>query len=191
MKKSEKFIHPSAIIDKGAIIGEGTKIWHFCHVMTDAEIGQYCILGQNVFVGANVKIGNHVKIQNNVSVYTGVSCEDDVFIGPSAVFTNVMNPRSTIERKDEFKNTWIKKGATIGANATIICGNTIGKYAFIGAGSVVTKDVPDYALVVGNPAKQIGWISEAGIKLQFKNNKATCPVTKGKFLLKENVVFKI
>jgi UDP-2-acetamido-3-amino-2,3-dideoxy-glucuronate N-acetyltransferase len=154
--------HPTAIIDEGANIASGTKIWHFSHIMPEAEIGENCVIGQNVFVASGVKLGKGVKVQNNVSVYTGVICEDDVFLGPSCVFTNVINPRAFIERKNEFKPTLIKKGASIGANATILCGITIGEYAMIGAGSVVTKDVPPYALVVGNPAKQIGLIDKEG-----------------------------
>ncbi len=159
---SAPFIHSSAIIDAGASIGEGTRIWHFCHVMPGAVIGQNCILGQNVFIDNNVSIGNGVKIQNNVSVYNGVKIEEDVFIGPSVVFTNVINPRSFIERKNEFKNTLVKRGASIGANATIICGITIGEYAMIGAGAMVTKDVEAYALVVGNPGRQVGKVDEQG-----------------------------
>jgi UDP-2-acetamido-3-amino-2,3-dideoxy-glucuronate N-acetyltransferase len=154
--------HPTAIIDEGATIGEGTKIWHFSHIMEGAVIGKDCNIGQNVVISPQVVLGNNVKVQNNVSVYTGVICEDDVFLGPSCVFTNVINPRSFISRKEEFKKTTVKKGATIGANATIICGVTIGEYAMIGAGSVVTKDVPDYALIVGNPGKQIGWVDKEG-----------------------------
>ncbi len=154
--------HESAVIDKGAKIGEGSKIWHFCHVMTGAVIGDDCILGQNCFVADDVVLGKGVKVQNNVSIYKGVICEDEVFLGPSVVFTNVVNPRSAIEKKDEFKSTLVRKGASIGANATIICGVTIGAYAMIGAGAVVTKDVLDHALVVGNPAKQIGWVDENG-----------------------------
>lgn len=156
------FKHSSAIVDEGAAIGENTKVWHFSHVMKGAKIGSDCVVGQNCFIANKVVIGNKVKIQNNVSVYEGVICEDDVFLGPSMVFTNVINPRSAIEKKNEFKKTVVKKGASIGANATIICGVTIGSYSMIGAGAVVTKDIPDYALVVGNPAKQIGWVDEAG-----------------------------
>jgi UDP-2-acetamido-3-amino-2,3-dideoxy-glucuronate N-acetyltransferase len=159
--------HPSAIIDEGSLIGNGTKIWHFCHIMKGCSIGENCSLGQNVFIGSNVKPGNNVRIQNNVSVYEGVICEDDVFLGPSMVVTNVINPRSAISRKSEFANTIVRKGATIGANATIVCGNEIGKYAFIGAGAVVTKAVQPYALVVGNPASQSGWMSESGHRLEF------------------------
>ncbi len=161
------FVHPTAIIDEGAKIGARTKIWHFSHIMGGAIIGEDCVLGQNVFVGKNVVIGNKVKIQNNVSVFEGVILEDEVFCGPSMVFTNVINPRSFIERKDEFKNTLVKKGATIGANATIVCGITVGEYAFIGAGAVVTKDVPSYALVYGNPAKIRGYVCKCGEKLEF------------------------
>lgn len=161
-KNTDFFKHDSSVVDKNANIGEGSKIWHFCHVMGGATLGRNCILGQNCFIASDVKLGNGVKVQNNVSVYKGVICEDDVFLGPSMVFTNVINPRSAIEKKEEFKTTLVKKGASIGANATIICGVTIGSYAMIGAGAVVTKDVPDHALVVGNPAKQIGWVDEHG-----------------------------
>ncbi|MGB0883277.1 MAG: acyltransferase [Flavobacteriales bacterium] len=166
MKKTY-FAHETAVIDEGCSIGEGTKIWHFSHVMPNCTIGSSCNLGQNVVVSPGVKLGQNVKVQNNVSIYTGVICEDDVFLGPSMVFTNVINPRSAIIRKSEYKETLIKKGASIGANSTIICGNTIGEYAMIGAGAVVTKDVKPYALVVGNPSKQIGWISEHGHRLKF------------------------
>lgn len=161
-------VHESAIVDQGAQIGPGTRIWHWAHVCSQAVIGEGCSLGQNVFVGNKVMIGNNVKIQNNVSVYDNVSLEDDVFCGPSMVFTNVYNPRSAITRKDEYRNTLVKKGATLGANCTIVCGVTIGQYAFVGAGAVVNKDVPDYALMVGVPAKQIGWMSEFGTQLQFQ-----------------------
>ena len=170
------YVHPTAVVDEGAIIGSNTKIWHFCHVMSGAVIGQNCSLGQNVFVAAGVSLGNNVKIQNNVSLYEGVSCEDDVFLGPSMVFTNVINPRSAVNRRNQYANTIIRKGASIGANATIVCGNTIGEYAFVGAGAVVTKYVPAFALVVGNPAKQIGWISRYGHRLQFDTSqRAVCP----------------
>ncbi len=172
--KKEYFIHETAIIDEGAQIGLGSKIWHFSHVMGSAEIGENCILGQNVFIGAKVKLGNNVKVQNNVSVYEGVVCEDDVFLGPSMVFTNVINPRSTVERKDEFKATLVKKGATVGANSTIICGVTLGEYCMIGAGAVVTKDVKPFALMVGVPAKQTGWISRNG---EILNDDLICPAT--------------
>jgi UDP-2-acetamido-3-amino-2,3-dideoxy-glucuronate N-acetyltransferase len=158
--------HPTAVIDEGAQIGNGTRVWHFSHIMPKAVIGENCTIGQNVFIGDNVKIGNNVKIQNNVSLYDGVICEDDVFLGPSCVFTNVINPRSNMERKHEFRKTLVSKGATIGANATIICGNNIGKYALIGAGAVVVKNVPDYALMIGNPAKQAGLVDELGNKLK-------------------------
>ena len=172
---SAYYLHPSSIVDQGCIIGNNTKIWHFSHIMGGAVIGNECVLGQNVFVGNKVCIGNGVRIQNNVSVYEGVTLEDDVFVGPSAVFTNVINPRSAISRKNEFKKTLVQKGATIGANATIVCGVTIGKYAFIGAGAVVTKDVPAYALMKGNPAIFSGWMSEHGQKLFFdSNNNAVC-----------------
>lgn len=170
------FIHDTAIVDEGAKLGQGSKVWHFSHVMNNVSLGENCILGQNVFIANGVTLGNNVKVQNNVSVYDGVTAEDDVFLGPSMVFTNVINPRSFIERKDEFKKTLVKKGATIGANATIVCGNTIGKYAMIGAGSVVVKDVADFALIVGNPGHQIGWVSKAGMRLEFDyTGKATCP----------------
>ena len=158
--------HSTAVIDEGAVIGNGTKIWHFSHVMSGAMLGENCTIGQNVFIAPQVVLGNNVKVQNNVSVYTGVVCEDDVFLGPSCVFTNVINPRSFISRMEEFRSTLVKKGATIGANATIICGVTIGEYAMIGAGAVVTKDVPDYALIVGNPGKQIGWVDKEGNTLK-------------------------
>jgi UDP-2-acetamido-3-amino-2,3-dideoxy-glucuronate N-acetyltransferase len=161
------FCHPTAIIDEEAIIGDGTKIWHFSHIMSNSIIGHNCNIGQNVVISPGVKLGKNVKVQNNVSIYTGVTCEDDVFIGPSAVFTNVINPRSAINRRDTYQQTIVKKGASIGANATIVCGNNIGEFAFIGAGAVVTKEVQAYALLVGNPAKQIGWISEFGHRLAF------------------------
>lgn len=166
----EVFIHESSYVDSPCSIGTGTKIWHFCHIMKDCSIGAKCNIGQNVFVASGVKIGANVKIQNNVSLYTGVILEDDVFCGPSMVFTNVINPRSAVIRKDEYKETLVKRGASIGANATIVCGHTIGKYAFIGAGAVITKDVPDYALMVGNPARLSGWMCECGIKLSLAVN---------------------
>ena len=165
----EYFKHESSYVDEPCVIGAGTKIWHFSHVMKDCEIGEKCNIGQNVVISPSVILGNNVKIQNNVSVYTGVICEDDVFLGPSMVFTNVINPRSGVIRRDEYMKTIVKKGASIGANATIVCGNNIGKYSFIGAGAVVTKEVPDYALMVGNPAKQIGWMSEYGVRLDFNS----------------------
>jgi UDP-2-acetamido-3-amino-2,3-dideoxy-glucuronate N-acetyltransferase len=168
--------HPTAVIDEGCSIGPGTKIWHFSHIMPSCQIGSDCNIGQNVVISPGVQLGNGVRVQNNVSVYTGVICEDDVFLGPSMVFTNVINPRSAVSRKNEFKKTFVRKGATIGANSTIICGVNIGSYSFIGAGSVVTKDVPDYALVVGNPARQTGWMSRMGHKLKFSTEgKAACP----------------
>lgn len=170
-------IHPSAIVDQGAQIGEGTKIWHFCHIMPGAVIGRKCSLGQNVFVANDAIIGNRVKVQNNVSVYKGVTVQDDVFLGPSMVFTNVINPRSMVERKDEFMPTLVKKGATIGANATILCGVTIGEYAFIGAGAVITKDVQPYAIMVGNPGERMGWMSRHGKKLDFnRKGLAKCSI---------------
>lgn len=169
------FAHKSSCIDKGAQIGTGTKIWHFSHVMNGAHIGQNCSIGQNVFIGAKAVLGNNVKVQNNVSIYDEVILEDDVFCGPSMVFTNVFNPRSHVVRKHEYRKTVVKKGATIGANATVICGITIGEYAFIGAGAVVTKDVPAHALIYGNPAAFHGWMSRHGCKLEFENNTATCP----------------
>jgi UDP-2-acetamido-3-amino-2,3-dideoxy-glucuronate N-acetyltransferase len=173
-EKKPYYVHPTAIIDEGVEIGEGTKIWHFSHIMTGAKIGKNCVLGQNVFIGRNVRIGDGVKIQNNVSVYEGVELEDYVFCGPSMVFTNVLNPRSEIERKREFRRTLVKRGATLGANCTIVCGVTIGRYAFVGAGAVVTKDVPDYALVIGVPARIVGWVCECGERLEFIQGSATC-----------------
>lgn len=182
---SNFFVHNTAIVDEEVEIGSNTKIWHWVHVMTGAKIGSKCVLGQNVFVGSKAVLGNNVRVQNNVSIYDEVILEDDVFCGPSMVFTNVINPRSTIERKDEYKKTIVKKGASIGANATIICGNEIGEYSFIGAGSVITKPVNSYALVVGNPGKQIGWVSKAGISLRFNDEGfAECPETDEMYLLK-------
>ena len=187
MSEQTQLIHPTAIIDEGAQIGAGTRIWHFCHLMPGSRVGERCILGQNVFIDNNTFIGSGVKIQNNVSVYNGVVLEDDVFLGPSMVFPNVINPRSFIERKQEFKKTLIKKGATIGANATILCGIEIGTYAMIGAGAVVTKSVPDYALMTGNPARQTGWVSKAGNTLHFdENGVAFCPVSGGTYKLKQD-----
>ncbi len=186
------FVHESSYVDEGCTIGKGTKIWHFCHIMPNCSIGENCNIGQNVVISPQVIIGNNVKIQNNVSVYTGVICEDDVFLGPSMVFTNVFNPRSGVSRKDEYMQTLVKKGASIGANATIVCGNTIGKYAFVGAGAVVIRDVPDYALVVGNPSRQIGWMSENGQKLIFNDSLlATCPTTGEIYHLENNLVTKL
>lgn len=186
------FSHETAVIDEDCEIGEGTKIWHFSHIMSDCRIGKNCNIGQNVVVSPNVVLGNNIKIQNNVSVYTGVTCEDDVFLGPSMVFTNVINPRSGINRKSEYAKTHVETGATIGANATIVCGNKIGKYAFIGAGAVITKEVKPYALMVGNPARQTGWMSEYGQKLNFdEKGVAICPESKEKYKLKNNTVTKI
>lgn len=179
------YAHPTAIIDEGAKIGHGSKIWHFSHVMTGVVMGNDCNLGQNVFVANGVILGNNVKVQNNVSIYEGVICDDDVFLGPSMVFTNVNNPRSAVNRKGEYLKTWVGKGATIGANATIVCGHNIGEYAFIGAGTVVTKNVPNYALMVGNPAQQLGWMSEHGERLHFdQNGMATCPGSGAVYQLK-------
>ena len=184
--------HETAVIDEGCRIGAGTRIWHFSHIMQDCVIGERCNIGQNVVISPGVVLGNNVKIQNNVSVYTGVVCEDDVFLGPSCVFTNVLNPRSAIPRKDQYRKTLVRRGATIGANATIVCGHTIGEYALIGAGAVVTKDVPPYALVVGNPSKQIGWVSEYGHRLRFdEKGEARCPESGERYLLKEGGVVKI
>ncbi len=186
------FAHETAVIDSDCTIGEDTKIWHFSHIMSNSSIGKKCNIGQNVVISPSVILGNNVKVQNNVSIYTGVICEDDVFLGPSMVFTNVINPRSAIIRKDQYKETLVKKGASIGANATIICGNPIGEYAMIGAGAVVTKEINAYALVVGNPAKQIGWVSEYGHRLEFNNNGiAFCKESNDKYELKNNTVKKI
>ena len=182
-------IHPTAVIDEGCEIGSGTSVWHFTHIMSRSRIGRNCNIGQNVVISPDVTIGNGVKIQNNVSLYTGVTCEDDVFLGPSCVFTNVINPRSFIPRKNEYRKTLIKKGATIGANATIICGHTIGEYAMIGAGAVVTKDIPPYSLWTGNPARQRGWVSSAGHKLTFnKQGTAVCPETGERYIMENNQV---
>lgn len=186
------FAHETAVIDKGCRIGEGTKIWHFTHIMPNSVIGNNCNLGQNVVVSPEVILGNNVKVQNNVSIYTGVICEDDVFLGPSMVFTNVINPRSAVIRRDQYMKTIVGRGASIGANATIICGNNIGKYAFIGAGAVVTKEVPDYALVVGNPSRHIGWMSEYGHRLEFnEQGQAVCPEGKEIYELLNNQVRKL
>lgn len=185
----EYFAHETAVIDSGCEIGNGSKIWHFSHIMSGCVVGEACNIGQNVVISPNVKLGRNVKIQNNVSVYTGVICEDDVFLGPSMVFTNVMNPRSHVSRKSEYIQTLVHKGASIGANATIVCGNEIGEYAMIGAGAVITKPVKAFALVVGNPAKQIGWVSENGHKLTFGlSAKAVCPETGQKYELKDGAV---
>jgi len=192
MNKKNYFAHETAVIDDNCSIGEGTKIWHFSHIMSNCTIGEKCSFGQNVVVSPDVVLGKNVKVQNNVSIYTGVICEDDVFLGPSMVFTNIVNPRSAVIRRDEYKETLVKKGASIGANATIICGNTIGEFSLIGAGSVVTKEVPPYALVVGNPSKQIGWVSEYGHRLVFdESGFAICPESQEKYQLKNNKVEKI
>jgi len=186
------YSHETAIIDSGALIGEGTKIWHFSHIMENCTIGKSCNLGQNVVVSPKVVLGNNVKVQNNVSIYSGVICEDDVFLGPSMVFTNIINPRSAVVRRDEYIETLVKKGASIGANATIICGNTIGSYSLIGAGSVITKDVLDYALIIGNPGKQIGWVSQYGHRLEFNEDlKAICPESGELYELKNDKVKRI
>ena len=186
------FSHESAVIDPGCKIGKGTKIWHFTHIMTGCEIGENCNIGQNVVVSPEVKLGNNVKIQNNVSIYTGVTCEDDVFLGPSMVFTNIVNPRSAVIRKDQYVKTHVGKGASVGANATIVCGHDIGEYAFIGAGAVITKYVLPYALVVGNPGRHIGWMSEYGHRLVFNEEGiAFCPESNEKYQLKDGKVTKI
>ncbi len=186
---NDYFVHDTAIIDQGAQIGNNSKIWHFTHIMGSAHIGQNCNIGQNVYIDKNVTIGNGVKIQNNVSVYANVTIEEDCFLGPSMVFTNVMNPRAFVERKSEFKNTLVKKGCSIGANATIVCGTTLGEYSFVGAGTVVTKDVPNFAMMVGVPAKQIGWMSKYGEKLIFNNEGiAICPATQEKYKLVNDLV---
>lgn len=190
--EKEYFAHETAVIDEGVSIGKGTKIWHFSHIMTGSVIGKNCNIGQNVVISPGVKLGNNVKVQNNVSVYTGVICEDDVFLGPSMVFTNVVNPRSAVNRRDKYEETLVEKGATIGANATIVCGHKIGRFAFIGAGAVVTKDVKPYSLVVGNPARHTGWMSEYGHKLNFDaGGFAVCPESGEKYSLKDGIVNKI
>ncbi len=183
--------HPTATIDVGCTIGNLTVIWHYSHIMSGAIVGSHCVIGQNVYIAATVKLGNQVKVQNNVSLYDGVICEDDVFIGPSAVFTNVTTPRSAVNKKSEYLKTIVHQGATIGANATILCGITIGKYAMIGAGAVVTNNVQPYALVIGNPAKQVGWVSEYGCKLTFNNHVATCTTTQQKYTLYNEAVTKV
>lgn len=189
MNNQQFYAHETAVIDEGCIIGAGSKIWHFSHVMPNSEMGENCILGQNVLVSPRVKLGNNVKVQNNVSIYTGVICEDDTFLGPSMVFTNVINPRSFLERKNEFRTTLVKKGASIGANATVICGVTLGEYCLIGAGAVVTKDVPDFALVAGNPARHMGWVSRYGLRLKFDDKgEAVCPESGERYKLAEGKV---
>ncbi|MBR9921805.1 MAG: N-acetyltransferase [Bacteroidetes bacterium] len=186
------FIHPTAVVDEGCEIGPGSKVWHFCHLMPGAKIGPTCNLGQNVFVASGVILGKGVKVQNNVSIYEGVICADEVFLGPSMVFTNVINPRSGVNRRGSYVETRVEKGATIGANATIVCGNSIGQYAFIGAGSVVTKDVPAFALVVGNPARQTGWMSAFGHRLEFDyTGQASCPESGEKYILENNRVKRL
>ena len=191
MSEKNYFSHPSAIIDEGCEIGKGTKIWHFSHIMPNCTIGENCNIGQNVVVSPEVVLGNNVKVQNNVSIYTGVMCEDDVFLGPSMVFTNVINPRSAVNRKNQYLKTLVKKGVSIGANATIVCGINIGRFAFIGAGTVVTKSVPDYALIVGNPGRQTGWMSEFGQKLLFgKDGTAVCSESGETYRLSNGVVTK-
>ncbi|MDZ7379878.1 MAG: N-acetyltransferase [candidate division KSB1 bacterium] len=186
--KKPYFVHESSYVDEGAVVGAGTRIWHFSHIMAGAIIGRNCSIGQNVNVGSKAVIGNNVKIQNNVSVYDSVRIEDDVFCGPSMVFTNVVNPRSHISRKDEYRTTLVKQGASIGANATIVCGHTIGRYAFIGAGAVVTRDVPDYALIYGNPARQHGWVCRCGIKLALRGAQATCQACGEQYTLVDGVL---
>jgi UDP-2-acetamido-3-amino-2,3-dideoxy-glucuronate N-acetyltransferase len=188
----EYFAHETSVIDEGCQIGKGTRIWHFSHIMSGSEIGENCNIGQNVVISPGVVLGRNVKVQNNVSIYTGVTCEDDVFLGPSMVFTNIINPRSAVIRKDSYYKTIVEKGASIGANATIICGNRIGSYSFIGAGAVVTKDVMPFALVIGNPAKQTGWMSEYGHKLKFDpSGIAVCPESGARYSLKDGIVSKI
>ncbi len=191
MDQKEYFSHETAVIDPGCKIGKGTKIWHFTHIMPDCELGENCNLGQNVVISPGVVLGNNVKVQNNVSIYTGVICEDDVFLGPSMVFTNIVNPRSAVVRKDQYIKTLVRRGASIGANATIVCGIEIGEFSFVGAGAVVIRDVPAYALVVGNPAKQIGWMSEFGHRLSFdKDGLAICPESAQKYSIENGKVRK-
>ena len=192
MSEKKYFAHETAVIDENCHIGEGVKIWHFSHIMSNSTIGDGCNIGQNVVISPEVVLGKNVKVQNNVSIYTGVSCDDDVFLGPSMVFTNITNPRSAVNRRSQYEKTHVGKGATIGANATIVCGHDIGEFAFIGAGAVVTKTVEPYALVVGNPSRQIGWMSEFGHRLNFnENNEATCPESGEKYILENNKVRKI
>lgn len=192
MEEKKYFAHETAVVDENCTIGEGVKIWHFSHIMSHCTIGEKCNIGQNVVISPEVVLGKNVKVQNNVSIYTGVICEDDVFLGPSMVFTNVVNPRSGVNRRGQYTRTIVKKGASIGANATIVCGHDIGEYAFIGAGAVVTKEIPAYALVVGNPAKHVGWMSEYGHRLNFDDsNIAICPESKDKYILEDNKVRKL
>jgi len=192
MSSSSYFAHETAVIDPGCEIGEGTKVWHFSHLMTGCRIGKNCNIGQNVVVSPEVVLGNNVKVQNNVSIYTGVVCEDDVFLGPSMVFTNVKNPRSSVNRRGQYARTLVRRGATIGANATVVCGHVIGSFAFVGAGTVILRDVPDYALVVGNPGRQIGWMSEVGQQLKFDDqNRARCPESDWEYELVDGKVRKV
>lgn len=189
---AEYFAHETAVIDNNCVIGNGTKIWHFSHIMPNCTLGNNCNIGQNCVISPDVTLGSNVKVQNNVSIYTGVICEDDVFLGPSMVFTNVINPRSAVNRRGQYSKTVVKRGASIGANATIVCGNDIGEFAFIGAGAVITKEVPAYALMVGNPAKQIGWMSEFGHRLEFDDSGiAKCPESHEKYTIKNGIVNKI
>lgn len=186
------YAHETALVDEGCSIGQGTKIWHFSHIMSNCTLGEKCNIGQNVVVSPGVILGNNVKVQNNVSIYTGVICDDDVFLGPSMVFTNVINPRSAINRRDQYAKTHVGKGASIGANATIVCGHNIGEYAFIGAGAVVTKNIPAFALVVGNPARQLGWVGEYGHRLTFNEQGiAVCPESQQEYQLENNTVSRI
>ena len=190
--KKEYFAHETAVIDENCKIGKGTKIWHFSHIMTGCEIGENCNFGQNVLVSPDVKLGRNVKVQNNVSIYTGVICEDDVFLGPSMVFTNMNNPRSAVIRRDQYVETLVKRGASIGANATILCGHKIGEFSFIGAGAVVTKDVPAYALIIGNPGRQVGWMSEYGHRLKFDDNGiAICSESQERYQLTDGIATKL
>jgi UDP-2-acetamido-3-amino-2,3-dideoxy-glucuronate N-acetyltransferase len=190
--EKEYFAHETAVIDDGCRIGKGTKIWHFSHIMTGAEIGEHCNIGQNVVISPGVVLGKNVKVQNNVSIYTGVTCEDDVFLGPSMVFTNIVNPRSAVIRRDHYVKTLVRKGVSIGANATIVCGHEIGEFAFVGAGTVVTREVKPYALVVGNPGRHVGWMSEFGHRLEFNDQGiASCPESGEQYLLKDGLVKKI
>ena len=192
MTEKQYFAHETAVIDEPCTIGKGSKIWHFSHLMKNCKLGENCNIGQNVVVSPGVELGNNVKVQNNVSIYTGVICEDDVFLGPSMVFTNIVNPRSAVVRKGEYVKTLVKKGASIGANATIVCGHDIGEFAFIGAGAVVTKEILPYALVIGNPAKQVGWMSEYGHRLHFdESGLATCPESGEKYVLEDGRVRKL
>ncbi len=195
MTMTDYFVHESSYVDNGAQIGRGVKIWHFCHIMGDTRIGADCNIGQNVFIASHVSIGSNVKIQNNVSVYTGVTIEDDVFLGPSMVFTNVINPRSHVNRKDEYRHTLVKRGATVGANATIVCGVTLGRYCFVGAGAVVTRDIPDYALVYGNPARVQGWMCQCGLHLAFEqageSERARCDACGREYRKDGQVVFQL